>query len=119
MGTDTTNSNPVFVCTLGELPSETAREFTLGTGDDERACFLVRRGDTVRAYENSCPHTGSSLNWGPDKFLTRDRNLIMCSVHGALFEIDDGYCIAGPCQGRHLTELPVEVSEDRIYVVDR
>jgi nitrite reductase/ring-hydroxylating ferredoxin subunit len=76
----------------------------------------VRRGDDVYAYRNDCPHAGNRLDWKPDAFLTKDRSLIMCSVHGANFRIHDGLCIAGPCMGRTLTTLEVNVADDRVEV---
>jgi nitrite reductase/ring-hydroxylating ferredoxin subunit len=44
-----------------------------------------------------CPHLGIPLNWAPERFLDLDGTLIQCSSHGALFQIDSGECIAGPC----------------------
>ena len=52
-----------------------------------RSLFVVRTGATVRAYENSCPHTGGPLDWVPDQFLTREKDMILCATHGALFRI--------------------------------
>jgi nitrite reductase/ring-hydroxylating ferredoxin subunit len=69
----------------------------------------------VRAYVNHCPHAGFPLNWTPDGFLAPDLPLILCVMHGALFEIDTGTCIAGPCPGLRLRALPVRVQ--RGYVM--
>lgn len=79
--------------------------------------FVVRRGDTVRAYRNSCPHTGAPLEWMPDQFLNLDGNLIQCALHGALFQIHDGRCIAGPCAGKWLQPLTLEVRDGRILLL--
>jgi nitrite reductase/ring-hydroxylating ferredoxin subunit len=32
-------------------------------------------------------------------------------MHGALFEIEGGTCIAGPCAGKSLRALPVRVAQ--------
>lgn len=40
----------------------------------------------------------------------------MCSVHGAIFEIGTGLCVGGPCPGRSLTTLRVEIREGRVVV---
>ena len=71
--------------------------------------FLVRRGERVSAYVNSCPHTGAPLDWNPDQFLDPGGELIQCAIHGARFEIDSGLCVHGPCLGRHLRPVPVAV----------
>jgi nitrite reductase/ring-hydroxylating ferredoxin subunit len=36
-------------------------------------------------------------------------------MHGALFEMDTGLCVAGPCEGMRLRALPVRV--ERGYVL--
>ena len=61
------------------------------------------------ALANRCPHAGHPLNLLLHEFLTADRSLVLCRSHGALFEISTGLCIAGPCAGRHLRRVPIEV----------
>ncbi len=41
----------------------------------------------------------SPLNWTPDRFLDLERKQIICATHGAVFCIDDGLCVGGPCKG--------------------
>ena len=69
--------------------------------------FVVRHGGLVRAFLNQCPHTGAPLNWNPDDFFSADGRWIQCSLHGALFDPDDGRCVAGPCTGERLQALPI------------
>jgi nitrite reductase/ring-hydroxylating ferredoxin subunit len=63
----------------------------------------------VFGYVNHCPHAGHPLNWHPDQFLSPDRSVILCSSHGALYDIASGACIAGPCAGRGLRPLPLRI----------
>jgi len=106
----------VAVCRLEELDDPGAREFEFDTGDGRDYGFVVRREGEVRAYVNSCPHTGSALNWAPDRFLTKAGDQIMCGVHGAIFRIEDGHCLAGPCEGRDLNALDCRVVEGEVRV---
>jgi nitrite reductase/ring-hydroxylating ferredoxin subunit len=103
------------VCALHELADPGARGFTLGNGEWPLRGFVVRRGKLVRAYVNHCPHAGFPLNWQPHAFLAPEAPLILCSMHGALFEIETGRCVSGPCEGLGLRALPVRV--DRGYVM--
>jgi nitrite reductase/ring-hydroxylating ferredoxin subunit len=103
------------ICPLHELADPGAKGFTLGRGDWPLRGFVVRRGDTVRAYVNHCPHAGFPLNWQPDVFLAPGATLILCVMHGALFDIDTGQCVSGPCAGQALRALPVRVTQG--YVV--
>lgn len=97
------------VCRLTELDARGARAFTIGGGDWPLKGFVVRVGATVRGYVNRCPHAGHPLNLLPERFLSPDGTLILCSSHGALFEKGTGYCVAGPCAGCSLTPVAVEV----------
>ncbi len=97
------------LCSLAELDATGSRGFAVGEGDWPLRGFIVKTPAGVAAYVNYCPHAGHPLNLRPHGFLTPDRNLILCCSHGALFARDNGLCIAGPCQGRSLTPIPVEV----------
>ncbi|HET9862850.1 MAG TPA: Rieske 2Fe-2S domain-containing protein [Steroidobacteraceae bacterium] len=97
------------LCSLAGLEATGSRGFTVGEGDWPLRGFIVRTASGVAAYVNTCPHAGHPLNLRPDRFLTPDRNLILCSSHGALFTLDQGQCIAGPCPGQSLRPVPVEV----------
>jgi nitrite reductase/ring-hydroxylating ferredoxin subunit len=97
------------VCALAELDDPGSRAFTIGRGDWPLRGLVVRRGTEVHAYVNRCPHAGHPLNLQPHDFLTPDRSLLLCRSHGALFEISTGLCIAGPCTGRQLRRVPVEL----------
>jgi nitrite reductase/ring-hydroxylating ferredoxin subunit len=104
------------VAMLADIPDPGAREFDIGADESRVSGFVVRKNDRVFAYLNTCPHAGRPLNWGPDRFLTRDNGLIMCAGHGALFEIESGLCVAGACLGASLTSLDVEISNGRVLV---
>jgi nitrite reductase/ring-hydroxylating ferredoxin subunit len=106
----------IFECPLDDLEDRDARGFAWRDDDRQREGFVVRRGDAVFAYHNVCPHAGNVLNWKPHAFLTRSRDLIMCSVHGAIFEIASGRCVGGPCPGRRLQPLRAEIRRGRIVV---
>ena len=61
----------------------------------------------MQAYVNRCPHQGHPLDLRPEAFLTPDGSLILCSSHGALFEMATGLCVAGPCAGQSLKRVPI------------
>jgi nitrite reductase/ring-hydroxylating ferredoxin subunit len=107
-----------LLCRLDELPPGGCREFRLGEGDWPLRGFVVRVPDGVRAYVNRCPHLLYPLNYLPDEFLTYDRLLIQCTMHGAQFEKDTGLCVSGPCLGRSLVALPVRVNAQGVWLAD-
>jgi nitrite reductase/ring-hydroxylating ferredoxin subunit len=97
------------LCRMADLADPGARSFSVGAGEWPLGGFLVRKGAAVQAYVNHCPHQGHPLNLRPDAFLTPDGSLILCSSHGALFEIATGLCVGGPCLGRSLRRVPVRI----------
>lgn len=104
------------LCRLDEVADGGAKGFIVPGVGETGDLFLVRRGGRVCAYVNRCPHVGTPLELIDDKFLTRDRALILCSTHGALFRIEDGHCIDGPCAGDRLRALDVEVRDGLVFL---
>jgi nitrite reductase/ring-hydroxylating ferredoxin subunit len=98
------------ICQLHELADRQCREFELQLeGAEPIPAFVLRLGEEVVAYRNHCPHTGAPLNWNPDEFLSYDRAHIQCAIHGALFRLEDGYCLHGPCNGKSLHAVALRV----------
>jgi nitrite reductase/ring-hydroxylating ferredoxin subunit len=106
------------ICPLHELGDPGARGFTMGAGDWPLRGFVVRRGTMVRAFVNHCPHAGFPLNWQQNQFLAPHAPLILCVMHGALFDIEDGRCVSGPCEGASLRSLPVSVQQGYVLLDD-
>ncbi|MGH8230966.1 MAG: Rieske (2Fe-2S) protein [Steroidobacteraceae bacterium] len=106
------------LCRLSELSADGCREFRLGGGDWPLRGFVVRVADGVRAYVNRCAHLQFPLNQRPHGFLTPDGSMILCSMHGALFEKATGYCVAGPCYGQSLIGLPIRIESDCVLLAD-
>lgn len=79
------------------------------------AGFVVRKGETLVGYVDSCPHAGWPLAGFAGRYLTRDNDLILCAGHAALFRIQDGGCVAGPCPASaRLTPWPVALRDGQI-----
>jgi nitrite reductase/ring-hydroxylating ferredoxin subunit len=108
---------PVFICPLAQLEDPGSYGFSVMLGDEQVEGFVVRSDGQCFAYRNSCPHTGSPLDWVEHQFLDIDGSLIQCAVHDARFLIDSGECVFGPCPGESLDALSIEVQDDRIYLL--
>ena len=106
--TSTLLTNPaITLCHLDDLPDGDSRGFDPnGSGRD--TVLVVRQAVNVYAYQNACPHVdGSPLAWQKNRYLNAARDRIVCSGHGAEFDIVTGICTLGPCQGERLTALDV------------
>jgi nitrite reductase/ring-hydroxylating ferredoxin subunit len=107
----------VSLCLVDELADGDARGFDpLRVGHD--TIFIVRQGRQVHAWRDECPHMqGVALPWRKDAYLNAARDRIMCSAHGALFDIATGLCTLGPCLGQFLTPVFALVDDSgRIHV---
>lgn len=98
---------------IDSVPEGGCREYDDGS---QQGLFVVRTVDGVYVYRNRCPHRGISLNWMPGDFLSPDARFIRCSTHGALFRLEDGVCVFGPCSGQSLEPLPVVLHAGEILV---
>lgn len=96
---------------VDSIEEDQAKEFFV----DEGSIFAVRRDGQLYTYINWCPHLGIPLNFMPDQFLDGDGQFIECVNHGALFEIENGMCISGPCQGESLILVPHEVRDGELW----
>jgi len=102
---------------LDDLLNTDAKGLVALVEGKQRNIFVVRKGDQVFTYLNWCPHNQVLIDQIPNKFFNADKSLIQCSKHGALFEIDNGLCIEGPCEGERLKSLDTVIENGIIYLV--
>jgi len=114
--TDITHSRTVL-CRLDELDDPGSCGMTVTHGGQPHDVFVVRQGEQVFGYLNSCPHTGGPLDWLPDQFLNLDKDYIQCATHDALFKLHDGECVAGPCKGDSLAAVPVIIEAGDVVML--
>ncbi|MDB5446118.1 MAG: ferredoxin, Rieske 2Fe-2S family [Phenylobacterium sp.] len=103
------------LCALEEIAEPGARGFRFRDAGALFAGFVVRKGELVAGYVDTCPHASWPLAALDDRFLTRDASRILCSGHGALFRLEDGVCVAGPCTGQRLSPWPIEVRDGAVF----
>ena len=77
--------------------------------------FALRFDGRVVAYLNRCLHVPTELDWQPGEFLDADREFIICSIHGALYEPRNGRCVGGPCGSGRLVRLDTEERDGEVY----
>ena len=104
-----------LICKTEDVPEREARGFETPVGD----ILITQRDGSFYAYKNLCPHLQMNLEYMEDEFLDMDKEYIICSTHGALFTVEAGECIFGPCQGESLTPVGIDVHSDGgIYLKD-
>lgn len=103
------------LCALAELADPGSRACTVHAGDRTLELMLIRKSGRVFAYRNDCPHTGGPLDWAPGVFLDLSRRYVQCATHDALFRIEDGECVHGPCVGERLRPEPVLCERGHVW----
>jgi nitrite reductase/ring-hydroxylating ferredoxin subunit len=107
------------LCALEEIPDGAAKGFCLREpGWPMLEILVARAGERVFGYVNSCPHVGSPLDWAPDQFMDPAGEYLMCATHGALFQVEDGLCISGPCPGASLIALRLAVWDKVVHLLE-
>lgn len=101
------------LCAVNDIPEGGSKGFDIGDG---HSCFAVRHDDQIYVYRNRCPHLGVELEWVEDQFLDADGALIQCATHGALFLIDNGHCVGGPCLGESLQAMTFVIEQGDILL---
>jgi nitrite reductase/ring-hydroxylating ferredoxin subunit len=102
------------LCALADLADPGAKGFVFRAGDRLFTAFVVRAGGSVHGWRDRCPHAALPLAAFGDRYLTREGDFILCANHGALFRIEDGLCIGGPCAGARLTPWAVRVEDGAV-----
>ena len=106
----------VKLCELDDIDDLEARGFVGRVDGKQRNIFAVRKAGAYYVYLNQCPHAGALIDHIQGKFFNGDGTQLRCGMHGALFQIEDGECVDGPCIGKSLTPLPSVTKEDGLYI---
>ncbi|MDG1579907.1 Rieske 2Fe-2S domain-containing protein [Pseudomonas sp. GOM6] len=102
----------ILLCAPGDLVEGQSRGFSV----QGLQVLAVRREGRVYVYRNRCPHRDLNLEWRADDFLDASGSLLQCSHHGALFLIESGECVTGPCAGQSLQSVPCREDSGGIWI---
>lgn len=113
---DDDTQKPLPLCASAEL-EERGRAVTfdvLQYRQPARA-FALRFDGKVVAYLNRCAHVPTEMDWQEGEFLDSDKQFIICSIHGAVYDPQTGRCVTGMCGRMGLTKIEVEEREGQVY----
>lgn len=79
--------------------------------------FVVRKGKDYFAYQNLCKHLPVTLDLNDNSFFNHDKSHLQCQMHGAVYEMQTGLCIGGPCEGARLNPLKLVDEGTQLVVV--
>jgi len=102
------------VCALADVADGKSLVVPFGYAGPGAELIVVRAGDDVYGYVNECKHMGTSMNLLDDHAVLTNNYHIQCEYHYATYRFTDGYCVAGPCEGKSLTAVPLAIRAGRV-----
>tara|TARA_S200000501_G_C20476147_1_gene591766 strand:- start:185 stop:523 length:339 start_codon:yes stop_codon:yes gene_type:complete len=90
-------------------------KFEVFLSGQKYSAFVIKYKGKFFSYINSCAHLHHELDLIDGFFFDSTGDYLICSSHGALYEISSGVCVAGPCVGRKLVSLNILVKNVGIY----
>ena len=97
-----------LICRTQDIPENQAMRFTTPHGD----IVISQRAGSFYAYQDICPHLHISLGQARGALIKQVYDYIVCATHGAWFNVADGHCVKGPCEGAALHRVAIEIHSD-------
>lgn len=104
------------LCTVADIEDGESTALVTEMDGQRTSLIAVRQGDDIYLYVNSCPHILAPLDFIPGQFLTPEKDMILCSTHGALFRIEDGECVHGPCMNKRLDPVACSIRDGEVWL---
>lgn len=101
---------------VGELGHGQSTRFVFKRGKLPEEGFVLRWGEALYAFANSCPHWSVDLDYGTGEFYDVSLDRIVCRTHGALFHPQTGFCEWGPCTGHSLERFELQTDGEHADV---
>jgi nitrite reductase/ring-hydroxylating ferredoxin subunit len=120
------SDEPTAIVALDRVPEDSTFLFTVRDVDgetppdetgDRREAILLREDGDVAGWLNYCQHfTHIRLDKGSG--AERRDGEVLCTNHGAMFDVESGLCTHGPCEGAYLEGLEVRADDGTVYLTD-
>jgi nitrite reductase/ring-hydroxylating ferredoxin subunit len=107
---------PLPLCASSALLERgTAHVFDVLHFREPARVFVLRYDGRVVAWLNRCLHVPTEMDWQIGEFLDAEREFIICSTHGAIYEPLTGRCAGGPCGRGRLAPVDVFERDGQVY----
>lgn len=105
------------ICLLESIAVGAAVGRSWGPSRSAFRLIIYRGSSGARAFVNRCPHFSMPLDLEDGNFMSDDGQHLSCRRHFALFDPDNGRCIAGACAGSFLDAVPIQIDDQDILRV--
>ncbi|MCD4484932.1 Rieske 2Fe-2S domain-containing protein [Chromobacterium vaccinii] len=108
----------LLICRSSDLEDGgLARRFEIAQADgDPLPAFVIRYRGRVYGYLNRCRHIPVELDLQDGNLFDLSGHYLICSMHGARYRPDNGYCTWGPCRGQSLTALDIVEEDSQVWL---
>jgi nitrite reductase/ring-hydroxylating ferredoxin subunit len=97
---------------MEELPEDSAIRFLLADCD----LIVIHRKGRLYGYRNECPHMNLPLSNRSKGIFDKDQGHLVCIQHAAVFDIENGRCVKGPCLGMELESVNIETNNGKLFL---
>ena len=117
----TMTEDSILLAQLEDIPEAGAMEWKCEV-PELISIILYKLNGQVFAYRNTCPHQGRPLGLGKggpqggQRFFFDQQRQLVCPHHGALFQMDSGNCVAGPCRGEALKKVAIHIEGEQVFL---
>lgn len=105
-GGGTTPTGPASIAAAADVPD--GGGLIAGNPATSKPLVLVRTGETIKAYDATCPHQGTAVS-------PPENGVITCPNHGSQFNASDGAVTKGPAT-TGLPEIAVKVEAGQVIL---
>ncbi len=100
------------ICDAIDISEGAARRFLVNNLD----LIVVQSHGRLYAYKNECPHMNLPLTNRSKGKIDKNQKHLVCMQHGAEFNIENGFCVKGPCQGMELEPVNIETKNGKLFL---
>ena len=100
---------------LSDLKSGTVVPVQVLYNTRDITALVLKHKEDIAVYLDLCPHNKIVLSQ-TGGYLSEDGSRLMCDTHGATFNLHDGSCDRGPCQGDTLAKIPFELANEVVRI---
>lgn len=100
------------ICDANDIAEDCARRFIVKSLN----LIVVHKNGKFYAYKNECPHMNLPLTNHSKGIIDENQKHLVCIQHRAEFDIENGYCIRGPCQGMVLEPVNLETKNGKLFL---
>jgi chromosome partitioning protein len=105
------------VAKLDDLADGRLAPFACPTAQGGLNGFVFRLSDYCYAYRSTCPHVPNLPQSSDGDSFALEGEKLLCKTHRAAFVPETGECLSGPCKGRWLEKLDIEVRNGAVYLL--